>query len=99
MKELSNREIRATYIVVIYCLIYFIGDVPNSIAPILYYLGINSKIYEIYIFFGNIALWFTHGSNLILYLCFNNEFKQTFKEIFRFKYKNGSNFQFKHSKY
>lgn len=65
------------------CLLFLIGNVPNSISPILFTLNVNSLTYSIYVIFGNFMLFISRGSYFFIYYNFNSNFRTVFKCFFR----------------
>lgn len=45
------------------CASFLIGNLPNSIAPILFELKIDYLSYHIYLIVGNFMLFISHSSN------------------------------------
>lgn len=79
--ELSQKELKATSIVILLCLWRYLGDLQNSVAPILF-LYLSSYSYSIYATISNGIQWLFHGSNLYLHYFFNDEFKKTCLFVF-----------------
>jgi hypothetical protein len=89
--ELSQKELKATSIVILLCLWRYLGDLQNSIAPILF-LYLSSYSYSVYASISNGVQWLFHGSNLYLHYFFNDEFKKTCLIVFGLKkYQSNSN--------
>lgn len=81
----TKLESKITKFVLIVSLFYLIGNVPNSISPILYIIGVDSIVYDYYVIFGNVILFFSHGSFFFVYYFTNRKFKETFLNTINIK--------------
>lgn len=79
----SRAEQNVTQMVLIMCTFFLVGNVPNSISPILFTLNVNSLIYNNYVIFGNFMLLVSRGSYFFIYYHFNASFRSVFNKIAR----------------
>nr|QVK45823.1 G protein-coupled receptor [Proales similis] len=79
-RESSSREMkreqRITRMVLTFCVYYLIGNIPNSISPMLFTFGLNAFYYGIYLIFGNFMLFTSHSMSFALYFLFNKHFRK-----------------------
>ena len=54
--KLPHKELKATLFIILHCLWRYVGDIQNSIAPIMF-LSINSNNYSIYTSISNCIQW------------------------------------------
>ncbi|RNA36356.1 hypothetical protein BpHYR1_007041 [Brachionus plicatilis] len=73
----SVSEYKFTVMTLIFGSFYLIGNLPNSLAPILF-IFISNDAYMIYLLFGNFVLFSFHSSNFVFFYLFNNDFKTGF---------------------
>jgi hypothetical protein len=83
--NLLAKEHKITKLIIILCFVYTIGNGPNSISPILFYLNINNSFYSVYIFLANSINSLAHASNFFIYFFFNNDFRETFFKLIKLK--------------
>ena len=76
-----HGEVNVTKMVLLMSFFYLIGNVPNSISPILFTANVDSLVYSDYVIFGNFTLFLSHGSSFFLYLFFNKNFYETFIKL------------------
>lgn len=81
----NKLERKMTKFIMIISLIYLLGNVPNSISPILYIVGVDSILYDYYVIFGNVILFISHGSFFFVYYATNKNFRETFLNIVKIK--------------
>jgi hypothetical protein len=77
----AGSERNVTRFVLFMCTTYLIGNLPNSISPILFSVNVPTYLYNIYVVFGNTCLFLSHGSYFFVYLAFNPEFRATFRRL------------------
>lgn len=80
-----KTERNTTKTVLIMCLVFLLGNVPNSISPLLFTFGMDQIEYEIYILFGNFMLYTSRSSYFFIYFFFNDCFRQAFTRMFQIK--------------
>ena len=78
----NSSESNITAFVLVMCSVYLVGNLPNSISPILFTIGLNSVTYNTYVVFGNFMLFSSHGCYFFIYYIFNRDFRFTFNRIF-----------------
>jgi hypothetical protein len=69
--------------VLLMCILYFLGNMPNSISPILFTFNLNMYTYSMYVFFANVILFSSHGSYIFFYYAFNNSFRLVLNRLFK----------------
>ena len=78
----EKSEKNVTKMVISICILYLIGNVPNSISPMLFTIGLDTINYNNYVIFGNILLFSSHGAYFFLYYFTNTKFKNVFNRLF-----------------
>ncbi|CAF0720134.1 unnamed protein product [Brachionus calyciflorus] len=74
-------EEKVTKMIMLMCMLYLFGNVPNSISPILFTLKYEILAYNKYVIFGNVMLFASRGSYFFVYLYFNKNFKNALIRI------------------
>ena len=81
--EVSKKEVRVTIKVVVLCINSLIGYFPNKLANNTMLYVLSPTDYNLYIPFSNILIWFSHGIKLFIHMGMDNDFRNTFYQIFR----------------
>lgn len=79
-KALKSEQ-NVTKMVLVMCAMFLVGNVPNSISPILFTFNVNSVIYSIYVIFGNFMLFISRGSFFFIYYFFNSKFRHVLNNL------------------
>lgn len=83
----SKNEQKVTKMVLLMCIFYLVGNVPNSISPILFTIKVDPIFYQDYVIFGNFMLFISRGSYFFIYYYFNQKFYHVYiKLISKFKF-------------
>lgn len=79
----ANDSNRVTKMILFNCLLYFFGNILDSVSDLIDLLGIDiyNKI-TIYILAINIFLFGSHGLSIFIYYHFNKNYRNSFRKIF-----------------
>lgn len=74
-KRVKRSEQNSTKMVFIMCILFLVGNVPNSISPILFTASVSFYFYNCFVIFGNFMLFVSRGSFFLIYYNFNENFR------------------------
>jgi len=81
-----NQENRITKIVLATSVNYLCGNLPNTVAPILFLIyGSQSNVYNYFASIVTLIVVFSHENQLFLYLFYNKPYKNLIFKILRIK--------------
>ena len=78
VKNKEKRNNRVTKMVLSMSLNFIVGNLPLSLSPILFQVGVNLTVYSYYGIIANLFAILSHFTSIILYYKFNTKFKEVF---------------------
>ena len=82
LNDFSKRELNSILMTILVGFFHAIGKGSHSIRPIFYLNHLDDISYNTYLLNTNIITWLCQSMNLVLFLLFNQEFRQKFQIIF-----------------